>query len=469
METIKINIDDVSSSPRLKVIDSPKTPGGSSKHVNFGSGIDLFMNNKKVSKPGSPTSDIKLNEINNLDLNNLSNPNNDTNNIKLNLNEAKPVSFNKMLYENKVKKEETNNVNKPMLGKEMSKDNNTDNDGFKKFTEIPVNPNMNIQPKTMKKEDELREKLKTLRKLEALEKKGFRLTKKYGMESSLDEMTGEYEMIKNEVEKKNSSKFQGKMLMAAVSGLEFLNSKFDPFDLKLDGWAEAVNENLEEYDDVFGELHEKYSSKAKMAPEIKLLFMLGGSAVMLHMTNTMFKSAMPGMDDIMKQNPDLMQQFTNAAVSSMSKNNPGFGNFVNGAMNNSYNEPRVQPPRGAPPGPTPQMRTRPPTPPIGPPSSRPDVGFSRGRPTFSDATNMDSTFATIGKSSKQKSKRQEMKGPSDIGEILSGLKTKRVNMNIKDNKSTISLDDVKELKSDLSLPKKSRRGNSAKNVVNLAL
>ena len=27
---------------------------------------------------------------------------------------------------------------------------------------------------------------------------------------------------------------------------------------------------------------------------------------MVHMTNTMFKSALPGMDDIMKQNPDLM-------------------------------------------------------------------------------------------------------------------------------------------------------------------
>ena len=358
-----------------------------------------------------------------------------------------------------------------ILGKEMSKDSNTDKDGFKKFTEIPINPNVNVQPKTIKKEDELREKIKTLRKLEALEKKGFQLTKKYGMESSLDEMIGEYEMIKNDVEKKNSCKFQGKMLMAAVSGLEFLNTKFDPFDLKLDGWAEAVNENLDEYDDVFGELHEKYSSKAKMAPEIKLLFMLGGSAVMLHMTNTMFKSAMPGMDDIMKQNPDLMQQFTNAAVSSMSKNNPGggFGNFVNGAVNNRYDQqPRAEPPRGSPPGPTPQMRARPPTPPIGPPSSRPDVGFSRGRPTFNDATNMDSTFATIGKS-KLKSKRPEMKGPSDIGDILSGLKTKRVNMNIKDNKSTISLDDVKELKNDLSLPKRSRRGNSAKNVVNLSL
>ena len=53
------------------------------------------------------------------------------------------------------------------------------------------------------------------------------------------------------------------MLMACVSGLEFLNNRFDPFDLKLDGWAESVNENLEEYDEVFGELHEKYGSKTK--------------------------------------------------------------------------------------------------------------------------------------------------------------------------------------------------------------
>ena len=164
-----------------------------------------------------------------------------------------------------------------------------------------------------------------------------------------------------------------------------------------------------------------------------------------------------------------MQQFTNAAVNSMSKNNPGFGNFVNSTMNTSYDQPRTQPPRGSPPGPPPRMRQRPPTPPIGPPSNRPDVGFSRGRPTFNDATNMDSNFATIGKSKKSKSKRPEMKGPSDIGDILSGLKTKRVNMNVKDNKSTISLDDVKELKNDLSMPKKSKRSTSAKNVVNLSL
>ena len=58
-----------------------------------------------------------------------------------------------------------------------------------------------------------------------------------------------------------------------------------------------------------------------MAPEIKLLMMLGGSAFMFHLTNTMFKSSIPGMDDIMKQNPDLMKQFAQAAVSSIGKTN----------------------------------------------------------------------------------------------------------------------------------------------------
>ena len=146
-------------------------------------------------------------------------------------------------------------------------------DGFKKINEVPVDPAIAPPKPTLTREEILREKIIYLRKLEALEKKGVKLTKKYTMECALDEMKGEYEMIKSESEKKSSVKFQGKMLMAAVSAIEFMNSKFDPFDIKLDGWAEAVNENIDDYDDVFGELHEKYSGKAKIAPELKLLFM----------------------------------------------------------------------------------------------------------------------------------------------------------------------------------------------------
>ena len=85
----------------------------------------------------------------------------------------------------------------------------------------------------LSKEEMLREKFSYLRKLEQLEKKGVELTKKYSMESSLSEMMGEYEMIMNEKEKQNSVKFQGNMLSALINGIEFLNNKFDPFDVHL--------------------------------------------------------------------------------------------------------------------------------------------------------------------------------------------------------------------------------------------
>ena len=42
------------------------------------------------------------------------------------------------------------------------------------------------------------------------------------------------------------------------------------------------------------------------------------------------------MDDIMRQNPELMKQFTSAAVNTMGNNgNPGFAGFMNGVFGNN--------------------------------------------------------------------------------------------------------------------------------------
>ena len=72
--------------------------------------------------------------------------------------------------------------------------------------------------------DSLKDKFTLLRRLEDLESRGVRLTRKYTMDSSLDEMKGEYDNIISEKERTNSVKFQGKMLMACITGIEFLNS-----------------------------------------------------------------------------------------------------------------------------------------------------------------------------------------------------------------------------------------------------
>ena len=94
--------------------------------------------------------------------------------------------------------------------------NNNENqktwDGYNTFNNIPLNNDTPSEPK-LSKEELLREKFKYLKKLENLEKKGIQLTKTYTMESSLSEMQGEYETLVSERERKNSVKFQGKMLM----------------------------------------------------------------------------------------------------------------------------------------------------------------------------------------------------------------------------------------------------------------
>jgi hypothetical protein len=166
------------------------------------------------------------------------------------------------------------------------------------------------------------EKIDLLYKFKKLENQGIRTTMNYNMNSHLEDMRNEYIKLKKQREVDNSIKFQRKMLMACVTGLEFMNTRFDPFNVKLDGWSESVNENLNDYDEIFEELGEKYGGAGEMAPEIRLIFTLAGSAFMFHLSNTMFKSSIPGMDDVLRQNPELMKQFAEAAVGSMNGPRP---------------------------------------------------------------------------------------------------------------------------------------------------
>lgn len=484
--------------------------------TNFGGGIELLMNDKKTESRG-PTSDIDIEDLNNLEneLNDLAAETSApiTNSfesglfgIKSNFDDKPSVSFND---EPSIRILGPDNDNRSNLGHSTA---NTSSDaktwdGYGKFNNIPVNPDQRLsnEPK-LSKDEMLREKFKYLRKLEALEKKGVELTKKYNMESNLQEMMGEYEMIMEEKTKQNSVKFQGNMMMAIINGIEFLNNRFDPFDVKLDGWGEQINENINDYDDVFGELYEKYKSKASLAPELKLLFQLGGSAMMVHMSNTMFKSAMPGMDDILRQNPDLMRQFQTAAVNSMAGSNPGFAGFMGGLMGG---EPQV--PQGR--GPPPPMATQGPGG-MAPPPLRAgnNVGnmnigradISMARSSFAQQGMQDDGISIKESSSNQwnlngfeppqpsqkSSRRPDMKGPSDITDILSGLKTKTIEIadsntslprsgirsnQTKDiviedinNNSTISLEDLKSIQGEGNIPKRSRRRKTSdKNTVSL--
>ena len=172
-----------------------------------------------------------------------------------------------------------------------------------------------MSPKDIIK-NELNEKREIIYQLDRLESKGYKIPFKFNMNSDLEEMKSEYSRILKEKELDGSIRFQQKMLMAFVSGSEYMNTLYDPFSIKLDGWSEQVNENINDYDDIFEELHYKYKSTCKkMAPELRLFISLSGSAFMFHLTSRMFKDQpLPDIENVLKSDPELMKQFQNAAA-----------------------------------------------------------------------------------------------------------------------------------------------------------
>ena len=156
------------------------------------------------------------------------------------------------------------------------------------------------------------EKSDLLNKLARLERKGFNVNKRLNAYSAVEELRSEYKRITYTIDVDQSIKFSRRALMASVTGLEFLNKRYNPFELQLDGWSESIMENLDDYDGVFEELHVKYGEKMQVAPEIKLMMMVGGSAMMFHLTNSMFKAAIPNIQDVLKQNPGLTQSMVQA-------------------------------------------------------------------------------------------------------------------------------------------------------------
>ena len=228
-----------------------------------------------------------------------------------------------------------NKKHKPVINKEESEDSEEESEEESEEDESDnesvassnTAPSIKHNNKPNKREEEKR-KQELLVKLLALEKKGVTLTKSYSLKSSLEEIEFEYQTQQYAAEAEASVHFQEKILMAAVTGLEFLNKKFDPIGAKLDGWSESVMDNIKDYEEIFKELHEKYQQKATMPPELRLLVTLVGSGFMFHLTNTLFKSSLPGIGDVLNSNPDIMKNIMGAMGKAMNQQ-AGLGGSLN--------------------------------------------------------------------------------------------------------------------------------------------
>jgi len=260
-------------------------------------------------------------------------------------------------------------------------------------------PSVSLAPAQQQRdpEKEKKDKIEYLNKLQRLEQKGFPVQRRFTMDNSLEEIKQEYDRLVDARNLEASLRFQRQALMGVVTGLEWMNNRFDPLDIHLDGWSESVHENVEDFDEIFEELYDKYKDRGKMAPEARLMMALAGSGFMCHVSNTFMRQRMPSADDILKNNPELARQFAAAAANQAG---PGFGNLMGMAM--GVPQPQQQMPSG----------------PQGMPQQPPRTTGPTGSFFGSSQQEMRQEPQVMTSVEPPRTARREMRGPTGVDDIL---------------------------------------------------
>lgn len=477
----------------------------SGRSVNFGDGIELLMNDKKRSS-GNVKTQINLAELDNLE--------NELNDLTKDSGESRPS---RGLFDFGLGGSGGDNYEEPSsshdskLGRATyeTMGNTSTWDGFSSMNDkmMDTEPTRASSSAGMSAREKSRKKRAMIKKINEWHEKGLiKNNPNFNMDTPFEEVEDEYETCLEDKRKRDSVKLYGWWFMTFVNTVEYANGAFNPFDLNLDGWGEQVSDDIDSYEEIFAELHEKYKG-GKIAPELSLLLRLGFSAAMVNFTNKALSTATPGFNDVIRQSPELMKLFTNATVESMSKQSPAMG-FMSNMMNQ---EPQVNTMFGRPPAPVETQGPRsapPPQRPGNPPrsmnftqnmgSSRPDLAAGRGftvdgkSPMFSEGgvnmsqpqqradapertplrTPMNMPPApTAGPPPQQQQQRREMSGPSvpppaGIDDILANLKPTAVNIQDRQDDSLVSISSLKELQDNTTLPKSSRRRRKPKSEEN---
>lgn len=472
MEIIDIGLNDLDS------VSLNLNGSTSSKSVNFGPGIELLMNDKK--RNASNNVNIDLGDLDNLEneLNELSGSKPQSNGETKTFNgfTSNLFNFNDNSKENNFTSNNTNEPNDSNLGTATADSLGSTKtwDGFSKMNEMPLaGPSVKLSDR-----EKRRKKRLMIKKLDEWYEKGLiKQSSHFNMDSSFEEVEDEYETAMEDKRKKDAIKLQGWWFMTFVNSVEYANAAFNPFDIDLSGWGEQVSEDIDSYEEIFSELHEKYKG-GKLAPELSLLLRLGFSAAVVNFTNKALSTSTPGFNDVIRQSPELMKAFTNATVNTMSQQSPGFA-FANNLMQDTK-------PRGPPP-PAP-VETKNNVPPQRPgmvyteaPSNRQDINAARGTMFREQGVELNNNYQNINQPDKSirpvqtQQNRPDMKGPQNVNidNILSGLKTRTVdihqpnNTSNNENDSMISISSLKDLQNN-NIPKSNRRKNkSDKNIISL--
>ena len=153
-------------------------------------------------------------------------------------------------------------------------------DGFTKTAELPSAKAMYDSKQMTEKEKRIK-KRNMMDELERWYEKGYiKDNMHFNRDSLYEEVEEEYDSVLEKIRRKKSINLQKDILYNVMNFIEFSNSWVDPFGLKLEGLADKTTEELDSYEDIFGELYDKWKG-GKVPPELALLCKVGFS---IHVT-----------------------------------------------------------------------------------------------------------------------------------------------------------------------------------------
>lgn len=147
-------------------------------------------------------------------------------------------------------------------------------------SDIMMQPTYSEQGDELSYEEIQQQKAYYLTQLKLYAEKGKFSSRRLGPEHQLSDIKAEVFKIRKEIEITRGINYCRMGLMFFVGSIEMLNTTYDPSGgmVDLNGWSAVVLADKEEYDEVFQELYEKYAGNVSMAPELKLISMVLGSA-----------------------------------------------------------------------------------------------------------------------------------------------------------------------------------------------
>ena len=155
-------------------------------------------------------------------------------------------------------------------------------------------------------------KRKLLSWMERKERMGVAPRKRLTMDSPMDEIEAEAKAMRSDSDMEFWVGLMRNGAVGASSVAEMAADKVPRMGVKLKGYSQNVQDNVDEMQDAFEQIYEDYEKDLKMSPLYRVAIIMVKTAMVTHSTNAMMEKFGPGAADVMKNNPELAQKFGEA-------------------------------------------------------------------------------------------------------------------------------------------------------------